>query len=190
MRDLANWKGEAYAENAVSCLPMVEGLFGSVIFGRVMGRIMTFEDIDRRYKERYGAHMVHLRKPLLEWAGNDLVDIDMTVNLDGSWCGDPQPLLPQWHEYEPGAIAAPLIVGGRPMGPGLSLFVIEHLQEDHKDWLPSGQLIAVELRISFREYIPFADDASAFSSSGGPGFNTGAIPQTQSVAQSLGNISG
>src|SRR5262245_43703445 len=99
---------------------MVEGVFGSIIFGRAMGRIHTFYEIDRKYKGRYGAHMVHLRKPLLEWAGNDLLEIEMSLTLDASWCGDPNPLLAQWHFYHEGAIAAPLIVGGKPLGPGLS----------------------------------------------------------------------
>src|SRR5215471_13889339 len=157
---------------------MVEGIYGALIFGRAMGRIMTFHEINRKYKERYGAHMVHLRKPLLEWAGNDLVEIDMGVNLDGSWCGDPQPLLEQWHVYEAGALAAPLIVGGRPMGPGLSLFVIDSLTEHHKHWLPGGQLLAVELSISFREYIPFVEQDAALSPMAGfSGFNSG--PTTQ-----------
>ena len=43
------------------------------------------------------------------------------------------------------------------MGPGLSLFVIDELHEEHRHWLDGGRLIAVELSISFLEYIPFAE---------------------------------
>jgi hypothetical protein len=153
---------------------MVEGIYGAIIFGKAMGRIMTFEHIDRKYKGRFGTHMVHLRKPLLEWAGNDLVDISMRVGLDAAWCGDPNPLLMQWHFFHENAIAAPLIVGGKPMGPGLSLFVITEMNEHHKHWLPRGRLIAVELDVTFQEYIPFAE--GILSSLGVPGFiGAGAI---------------
>jgi hypothetical protein len=153
---------------------MVEGIYGAIIFGKASGRIMTFENIDRRYRGRYGAHMVHLKKPLLEWAGNDLLEISMSVHLNASWCGNPLPLLAQWHFLHENAMAAPLIVGGKPMGPGLSLFVIEEMSETHKHWLPGGQLIAVELSVSFKEYIPFAE--GILSSLGVPGFiGSGAI---------------
>lgn len=154
----------------------VEAIYGSIIFGRAMGRIHTFEEITRKYTGRYGSHMVHLRKPLLEWAGNDLVEIGMTVHLNAAWCGDPNPLLAQWHAYHEGALAAPLVVGGKPMGPGLSLFVITDLNEIHKHWLHRGRLIAVELSASFKEYIPFAEDsftASAVGELGQSGFNSG-----------------
>jgi Phage P2 GpU len=152
---------------------MIEGAYGSIIFGKTQGRINTFYEVKRHYEGRYGEHMVHLRKPLLEWAGNGLVAIEFGFNLNAAWCGDPNELLAQWHFYHENAIAAPLIVGGKPMGPGLSLFVVEHLEELHKYWLAGGQLIGVELHVSFKEYIPFAE--GVLSSFGIPFFGAGAI---------------
>jgi hypothetical protein len=98
--------------------------------------------------------------------------------LNASWCGDPNPLLAQWHFLHENAMAAPLIVGGKPMGPGLSLFVITEIHEKHKTWLKGGRLIAVELDVTFKEYIPFAEGLlSALGISGSiPGFiGSGAI---------------
>lgn len=151
----------------------VEGIFGAIIFGRALGRIMTFEDVTRHYTGRYSTHMVHLRKPLLEWAGNDLLKIEMKVNLNASWCGDPLPILAEWHLFHENALAAPLIIGGKPMGPGLSLFVITEMQETHKHWLAGGKLIAVELSVTFQEYIPFTE--GLLSQLGIPGFAQGFI---------------
>jgi Phage P2 GpU len=153
---------------------MTEGIFGAVIFGRARGRIHTFEEITRKYTGRFGSHMVHLRKPLLEWAGNDLIEIGINVHLNAAWCGDPLPILAEWHFFHENALAAPLIIGGKPMGPGLSMFVINEMGETHKMWLPGGRLIAVELQISFKEYIPFTE--GIVSSLGVPGFiGAGAI---------------
>jgi phage protein U len=135
----------------------VEGIYGAIAFGRARGRIMTFHEIERKYTGRFTSHMVHLRKPLLEWAGNDLVEINVKVNLNAAWCGDPNPLLAEWHFFHENAFAAPLIIGSKPMGPGLSLFVITEMQETHKHWLKRGRLIAVELSITFKEYIPFSE---------------------------------
>lgn len=151
----------------------VEGIFGAIVFGRARGRIHTFEEVERKYTGRFTSHMVHLRKPLLEWAGNDLLEISMSVNLDASWCGNPLPILAEWHFFHENALAAPLIIGGKPMGPGLSMFVITDMQEHHKHWLDGGRLIAVELRVTFKEYIPFTE--GLFSALGIPGFGGGFI---------------
>jgi Phage P2 GpU len=153
---------------------MAEGAYGSIIFGRARGRINTFYEIKKRSEGRYGAHMVHLRKPLLEWAGNDLLAIELGFALNAAWCGDPNIILAEWHFYHENAIPAPLIVGGKPLGPGLSLFVVEGLEELHKYWLPGGQLLAVELHTSFKEYIPFAE--GLVPQLGVPGFASGALP--------------
>jgi hypothetical protein len=149
----------------------MEGLFGAIIFGKANRRIHTFYEIERKYVGRYGVHMVHLRKPLLEWAGNDLLKIEMKINLNAAWCGDPNPILAEWHLFHENALAAPLIIGGKPMGPMLSLFVIDELTEHQKYWLKGGQLIGVELTVSFTEYIPFAEGFT--SSLGIPGFPSG-----------------
>jgi len=152
----------------------MEGLFGAIVFGKLQGRIMTFHEIERSYRGRFGSHMVHMRKPLLEWAGNDLLKLDYRIGLNASWCGDPNPLLAQWHFFHENALAAPLIVGGKPMGPGLSMFVITELKERHKHWLKGGKLIAVELDVHFEEYIPFTE--GLLSQFGVPGFvGSGAI---------------
>jgi len=151
----------------------MEGIYGAIIFGKAQGRIHTFSGITRKYTGRYGSHMVHLRKPLLEWAGNDLLKISMKISLNASWCGDPLPLLAQWHFFHENAIMAPLIVGGKPMGPGLSLFVITDLAEEHKYWLSGGKLIGVDLDVQFAEYIPFTE--GLLSQLGLPGFATGFI---------------
>lgn len=145
-----------------------EGIYGVIQFGKAQGRIHTFHEIERKYTGRFTSHMVHLRKPLLEWAGNDLVEITMKVNINASWAGDPIPLLAQWHFFHENALAMPLIVGGKPMGPGLSLFVITELKETHKHWLRGGKLIAVELEATFKEYIAFSE--GLFAALGIPGF--------------------
>jgi hypothetical protein len=161
---------------------MVEGLYGSILFGRTLGRIATFDDISRRYTGRFGSHMVHMQKPLLEWAGSDLLEVTMHIGLNASWCGNPNLFLAQWHFYHENAIAAPLIVGTKPMGPGLSLFVVTDLSEAHKHWLSGGQLIAVELDVTFKEYLPFVSSGGALSALGIPGFSLPNLPGLPTIS--------
>jgi hypothetical protein len=134
----------------------LEGLFGPIFFGRGLGAIRTFYEIKRAYKGRFAKHMIHMNKPLTEWAGNDLVEISLRMSLNSVWCGDPNRILAEFHAMHMSAMAAPLIVGFRPMGPPPCLFIIKSLSESHKHWLPGGRLIAVELDVDFEEYMPFA----------------------------------
>ena len=160
----------AYAAGALGGSPA--GIAATLAAGLIRGgHIMTFHEVEREYKGRFGAHMVHLRKPLLEWAGNDLIKIDMKIKLNAAWCGDPNVRLNEWHYLHENGIAAPLVIGGRPMAPDYSLFVITQMKESHRHWLTGGRLISVDLDITFEEYIPFAEGAAGVSFAGGiPGF--------------------
>lgn len=168
---------------------MIEGAYGTIIFGRVLGRIQTFDDVSRRYTGRFGTHNVHLQKPLLEWAGSDLLQVEMKISLNAAWCGDPNILLAEWHFYHENALAAPLVIGGKPMGPGLSLFVVTDLNEAHKFWLASGQLISCDLSVTFKEYQAFADTTGILSTLGLPGFGGVLTGQTGALS-AIPNFSG
>jgi hypothetical protein len=138
-----------------------EGILGSIAFGKTRGAIRTFYKIDRKYKGRFPKHNIHLQKPLTAWAGNDLIEITLQMNLNAAWCSDPVPILAEFHFYHENAIAAPFLVGARPMAPGLSLFVITELSEGHEHWLHRGRLIKVTLDLTLEEYLPYADSSLA-----------------------------
>ena len=117
--------------------------------------MMTFYSISKKQSGRYGKHEVHLQKQPLEWGGNDLIEIQMKITLNAAWCKDPHVHLAKFHLMQETAMAAPLIVGGKPMGPGMSLFVITALSEEHTHWLRNGTLIRATLDVNFTEYLPF-----------------------------------
>lgn len=133
----------------------IEGIFGSIMFGKVLGGFRTFHQISRKYGGRFVDHEIHLSKPLTEYCGSELVEISMAITLNGAWSGDPNKMLSELHFYQEAALAASLIVGGRPMGPGLSLFVLRSLSETHGHWLKGGKLIHCDLDLEFREYQAF-----------------------------------
>jgi len=133
----------------------IEGIFGLVLFGKVLGGFRTFHEIKRKYGSRFHDHEIHLQKPLTEYSGPELVEIGMGISLNGAWSGDPNRMLSELHFMQESALAAPLIVGGKPMGPGLSLFVLRSLSETHIHWLKGGRLLHVELELEFKEYQAF-----------------------------------
>jgi hypothetical protein len=131
----------------------MEGVFGTITFGKVAG-VRTFFDIHKKSSGRFNDHPVHLQKPRLERAGNDLIEIKMKMVLNAAWSGDPHRHLALFHFYQENNLAAPLIIGGKPLGPLMSMFVITDLVEHHTHWLRVGQLLRATLDISFLEYIP------------------------------------
>lgn len=134
-----------------------EGIFGSVLFGKVLGGFRTFHQITKKSAGRFHDHEIHLQKPLSEWSGDGLVEIGMSITLNAAWSGDPHRMLAELHLYQENALAAPLIIGGRPMAPGLSLFVLRSVSETHMYWLKGGILIHADIDLEFKEYIAFAE---------------------------------
>jgi GpU protein len=128
-----------------------------ITFGRAAG-MRTFYEITRKRGGRFGYHDIHLLKPRGERGGSKLIEIEMKMVLNGAWCRDPHTHLALFHHYEESAIAAPLIIGGKPMGPGMSLFVLEDMEEVHTHWLRRGMLLRATLDLQFREYMPFAGE--------------------------------
>jgi Phage P2 GpU len=137
----------------------VVGIFGAVRFGRVLGGFSTFHQITSHQAGRFHGHNIHLRKPLSEWTGNDLVEVELTLTLNAAWSGDPNRMLSLLHLYQASEppFVAPLVLGGKPMAPPPSLFVLQSIDETHEHWLKGGQLIHAEVTLHFQEYIAFTE---------------------------------
>lgn len=129
--------------------------FGPVVFGHIGGVIRTYQEATRSYAGRWADHKIHLVKPRSEWLGNALLEVSLKCNLNTGWCADVNSILAEFHYMQENAIFAPLVCGGKPMGPIFSLFVLRAIQETHKFWFGDGTLIGAEVDLGFTEYIPF-----------------------------------
>jgi hypothetical protein len=114
--------------------------------------------ISRTSTATYGSHEIHLRKPRSEFSRLELIQIDMHIVLNAAWSGDPHRHLSAFHQMKDRATVAALIIGGKPMAPGASLFVLIGMKENHTHWLRQGELIRTELDLTFQEYIPFTPE--------------------------------
>jgi phage protein U len=128
------------------------GLYGSVMFMTGSYRTQTFYGMRRHYPSRYAEHEVHLQKPVTEYTGPGLVEIEFSMNLSTRWGLNPHLLLSQLQRYHGQAQAAALFVGGQFFGSGLSLFVITELDEQHKFFSRHGILIGAEVAVKLKEY--------------------------------------
>ena len=132
---------------------MLVGLYGTIPFMTGSYRTQTFYDMRRTHKASFKAHEIHLQKPVSEYVGPGMVEISFSMNLSTRWGLQPQIMLAQLHRYlGPPAQAAILFIGGRLLGPGLSLFVITDLDESHKFFSRNGVLFACEVNVKMTEY--------------------------------------
>jgi phage protein U len=128
------------------------GMFGAVMFTTGSYRTQTFFDLRRHYSSRYALHEVHLQKPVTEYTGPGLVEVEFNMNLSTRWGLNPHLMLSQLQRYHSRAEAAALFVGGQFFGSGLSLFVCTELDEQHKFFSRNGFLIGAEVAVKLKEY--------------------------------------
>jgi phage protein U len=133
---------------------MAHGMFGTFLFGRVYGHYQGYYETTRRHSGRWADHEIHLVRPRSEWCGNALIELGVRLTLNAAWSGDPVPIVSQLLAYKENALAAPLLLGGKPQGIGMSLFTLREISETVTHWLRQGRPIRIELELSFLEYMP------------------------------------
>jgi hypothetical protein len=133
---------------------MAAGIFGTFFFGKTFGKWQTYYEVTRSEAGRYEDAPVWISKPVTEWGGPELITLGIKMCLNAVSCGDPRPIISQLHHYQRNALAAPLLLGGKPMGPLRSMFVLRELDETYTHWLHDGEPLRVELELSFTEYVP------------------------------------
>jgi phage protein U len=133
---------------------MPQASFGTFLFGKVHGHWQAFHSTRRSEEGRWNDHDVHLSKPKSEYHGPGLIQIDMEMVLLTSWSGDIRPIVSQLHAYQRNGLAAPLLLGGKPAGPRMSMFILRKFDEKYDRWLKDGVPIRAETKMSFVEYMP------------------------------------
>jgi phage protein U len=130
------------------------GIFGSFLFGKLVGRWQTFYQVTRSEAGRFEDHAVWLNKPRSEYGGPQLIELELKMVLDANSCGDPRPIIAQLQTYERNGLAGTLILGGKAMGPRASMFSLRTLIAKETKWHRDGMPLRVELDVDFTEYEP------------------------------------
>jgi hypothetical protein len=101
---------------------------------------------------RWGDHPIHLSKPLLEYAGPQLIEITFRMELIKPFTVDPLMTIIMLEEIMDLATPLPLIIGMKPMGRGLSLFVLSSLSHEMKYFYRGGGLLGASVEVQLKEY--------------------------------------
>lgn len=165
------------------------GLYGPIIFGTGYGG-NDFQDMRKTVSARWLPHEVHQNKPLLEYGGPQLIELEFTMK----WClpisGDPTSAIFILQEIMDLAIPNPLIIGFLPMGRGSSLFVMTELSWNPSYFFRGGTMIAANASVHLKEYVDtlgMSSLASALGNGGGSGIagdvGAGSLPSSLSAPE-------
>lgn len=132
------------------------GLYGipplGVIFQSGTGNITTFDDLRKTTRARWGVHEIFQGKPQLEYAGAELIELSFSMNFIKPMTTDPTAAMFILEEMMDLAIPGPFVVGLKPMGRGMSLFVMEELEENPKYFFQGGGIIGASVQVKLKEY--------------------------------------
>jgi len=127
------------------------GLYGPIFFHSGTP-VTTFDNMKKTVTARWGSHDVWMDKPLLEYSGPQLIEISFTMELITPFTADPLGTVFLLEETMDLAIPYPLVIGMKPMGRGMSLFVMTSLSSQPKYFYRSGSWLGCSVEVQLKEY--------------------------------------
>ncbi len=129
---------------------MVTGIYGSFAFYCSEGAVQTFREIGRENAAKWAKHEVLGGRPLLEYAGQELAGVTLSVRLDMSMTSIPALSIAILRRMlrEPSARA--LILGGEYFG----RYVLEGFSESRRFFNAAGACMVAEVSLKLTEQEP------------------------------------
>jgi len=171
------------------------GIYGPIVFGTGYGG-NDFQDMRKTVSARWLSHEVHLNKPLLEYGGPQLIEVEFTMKWMLPISGDPVSAIFILQEIMDLALPLPLFIGLLPVGRGSSLFVMQELQISPKYFVQGGVLIGADAQVHLKEYVDTLALNSLLQALGAGNtasdVNAGSLPtdmvNTESAGSSANNV--
>ncbi|MCP3921905.1 MAG: hypothetical protein GY714_04890 [Desulfobacterales bacterium] len=102
------------------------GILGNIAFEVSSDKVITLQAFKRSMKARYATHPVINKKPVLEYLGPDLSDVDFQITLSKQLGTDPIIEINKIKKIIESGEAQSLRIGDEEFG----LFVVESMSED------------------------------------------------------------
>ncbi len=130
------------------------GSFGDITFycKSVGGRdkILSFHDLNRSSSASFSEHERNGEKAYLEFGGDGLDEITLTVEADARYGVRPLEIQDKLYEKKSLGKAEFFVLGGKKVGK--NPFVITNISETFKTLYIDGRVIAISLQLTLREY--------------------------------------
>lgn len=126
----------------------VVGILGQLPFVCSRDFVLTFKNLSRETSVRWAKHDVIGKKPVLEFVGEELKKVRMTIRFDSSLGISPTVGLDRLQSMMDNKQYKTLIIGGEYLG----RYLIESISETRKFHDGAGVCIVAEASISLIEY--------------------------------------
>lgn len=127
------------------------GSFGPIVFEVSTDKIFTFHNFSRTTEPRYVEHKVQRLKPRLEFEGEGIDPIKLSIRLK-SWLGvKPEEEMKKIRDYAQKGKRDLLIIGSEPVSP--NYFVIRRAEETHQKVDNKGFVLEIDVQLELLEYV-------------------------------------
>ena len=140
----------------------VIGVFGTVPFVCSDSMVLTFSRLSRGRQARWAKHEIIGKKPTLEWVGEDLNTVSMTIRLDMSLGVPPIAGIKAIEAMQVSKEPHILLIGGEPLG----RYVINSVSENRKFHTGLGVCQVAEVTLSLTEYSGSVNDWASKATGG------------------------
>jgi phage protein U len=131
---------------------MVVGSFADIVFETSRERVRSFEGLEHEGGARIAETAIVGREPIVEWLGPAGETASLTLRLAAALGVNPSEDRDRLQYLCRFGKAGSLVIGGRPFGGPLSLWLIEGLSESYSHFSGSGVPQWIDVQVSFRRY--------------------------------------
>jgi phage protein U len=125
------------------------GTLGDVVFQVSTEKVFTFQSLQRTGRARYQKHNVISTKPVLEFVGDDLDEIPLTITLNQNLGIKVVSEITRLRDYKSNGERLALIIGGRVFG----YFVIEEVQDSWDRVSNRGECMLATVNLNLTESV-------------------------------------
>lgn len=134
---------------------MVIGAFGGLVFEVSGLKVLTFDGYKRTVKAKFASHEIIGRPAVLEFVGRELEEITITIKTMSTLGVTPEEVALTLRDMSQRGEPNYLIIGETVYTE--NEMVITDVTESVKYWTGGGNVIANQLDVTFKEYVPDGD---------------------------------
>lgn len=127
------------------------GTLGPIAFETSSEKVRTFQSFKRKNSARYATHDVMGRKPVLEYVGQGLDSISLSMRFDVMLGVSPAEEINTLRELQAKGEAVELVIGGQPLSN--NLWVVQEVTEDWQTVDSRGNLIIATVEVTLQEFV-------------------------------------
>lgn len=165
----------------------VVGILGRLPFVCSDSVVLTFSKLSRERRVRWAKHDVIGKKPTLEWVGEDLNSVSLTIRLDTNLGVPPIVGFKVLEKMQTSKEPHLLLIGGEMLG----RYVIDSVSENRRFHTGAGVCLVAEVTINMTEYAGEVDDwYSTISNSVSSAVDGAVGAVTDAVSGAVDSVSG